>query len=63
MSKVKIILKGGERNLYYVSERSGIFYVYQGGFLGNSQVGKASSMSNALSLIKSHSGKAIEKVE
>ena len=63
MSKARVIVKGGGRNLYYVSEQSGKFYVYQGGFFGKSQIGKSNSMSSALSLIKSHSGKAIERVE
>lgn len=62
MSKTKVIVKGGGKNLYYVSESSGTFYVYKGGFLGNSQIGKANSMNNALAIIQNHSGKAIERV-
>lgn len=62
MSKKRVIVKGGGKNLYYVSESSGTIYVYKGGVWSSSQIGKTKSMDDALSLIRSHSGRAIESI-
>lgn len=63
MSKKKIIVKGGGENLYYVSESSGIFYIYKGHVWGSdTQIGKARSMNDALAIITSYSGRAIESI-
>lgn len=63
MAKKKVVVKGGGSNLYYVSESSGTIYVYKGGdWGGDTQIGKARSMEDALALIKSHSGRDIERI-
>lgn len=62
MSKKRVVVKGGGANLYYVSESSGTVYVYKGGVWSDSQIGKTKSMSDALSLIRSHSGREIESI-
>lgn len=67
MSKDKeVVVQGGGANLYKVSESGGWFYAYKVdvGFLSNSNrsIGKARSLADALDLIKSHSGKEIEKI-
>jgi hypothetical protein len=62
MSKKKVVVKGGGRNLYYISESSGTFYVYQGGGWGDTQIGKTRTMDDALALIRSHSGREIESI-
>ena len=62
MSKKKVIVKGGGSNLYYVSESSGTFYVHKGGVWSETQIGKTKTMEDALSLIRSHSGRDIESI-
>jgi len=63
MSKKKVIVEGGGENLYYVSESSGTIFVYKGSVWGSdTQIGKTKTMEDALSLIKSHSGRAIERI-
>ena len=57
MAKKKVVVRGG--GLYYVSEYSGTFYVKRGG----TDIGKAKSFDDALSIIKSDSGRDIEKIE
>ena len=64
MSKRKVVVRGGGKNLYYVSDSSGTFYVKQaGGWSGGTSIGQTRSLEDALALIKSHSGKDIEKIE
>ena len=58
MAKKKVIVKGGGRNLYYVSESSGTIYVYR----GDNQIGKTKTMEDALALIRNHSGRDIESI-
>ena len=60
MAKKTVVVKGGA--LYSVSESSGTIYVYKGAMFGDTQIGKMRSMDDALSLIKSHSGKEIERI-
>ena len=61
MAKKKVVVKGGGDNLYYISESSGTVYVYKGGTFGDTQIGKATSVDNALAIIRSHSGRDIER--
>ena len=63
MTRRRVVVKGGGRNLYFISEASGWVYVYHGSvWSGDTQIGKVRSVADALSLIKSHSGKDIESV-
>jgi hypothetical protein len=67
MSKNKrVVVKGGGKNLYKLSEYDGWFHVYQVdvGFISdtNNSIGKTRSLADALDLIKSHSGKDIQKI-
>lgn len=66
MARKRVTVKGGGQNLYYVSESSGAYHVYhcKVGIILNdeTQIGKTRSMDDALSLIKSHSGQAIESI-
>ena len=58
MSKKKVIVKGGGSNLYYVSNSSGVIYVYRSDTL----IGKTKTMEDALALIRNHSGRDIERI-
>ena len=62
----KIVVKGGGKNLYRITESGGWHYVYKVdvGFISNSSnnIGKTKSVSDALDLIKSHSGKDIQEI-
>ena len=58
MTKKIVIVKGGGSNLYYVSESFGTIYVYK----GSGQIGKTKTMEDALTLIRSHSGRDIESI-
>ncbi|MCF7990462.1 MAG: hypothetical protein K9M02_08455 [Thiohalocapsa sp.] len=65
MSATKVVVKGGGENLYEIAESSGWFYarkVSVGIINTRKDIGKAKTFDQALSIIKSHSGKAIEKV-
>jgi hypothetical protein len=62
MAGKKIVVRGGGKNLYSVSESSGTIYVYKGSGWGKSQIGKTRTMEDALALIKSHSGRGIESI-
>jgi hypothetical protein len=65
MSERQVVVKGGGENLYKVSESGGWFYAYKvsvGLLNSNKSIGKAKSLGDALELIKSHSGRAIEKI-
>lgn len=63
MAKKRVVVKGGGENLYYVSESSGTYYVYKGSVWGgDTQIGKARSMTDALAIITSYSGRAIESI-
>lgn len=65
-NKTRVIVKGGGANLYEVSESGGWFYAYQisvGVFDSRHEIGKARTFEQALSLIKSHSGRGIERME
>ena len=59
MAKKKVVVKGGGDNLYYVSESSGTIYVSRG---NGTSLGTTKTMEDALALIKSHSGREIERI-
>jgi hypothetical protein len=59
----KVIVKGGGQNLYSISESSGKFRAYKNGFPSRSQIGTASSLEDALALIKGHSGRDIQEIK
>lgn len=64
MARKKVIVRGGGENLYYVSESGGWFYAKKGSVWGSDKdIGKARSLEDALSIIKSHSGQEVEKIE
>lgn len=62
----KVVVTGGGKNLYEISESDGWFHAYwvEVGLFTNSRtsVGKARSFDHSLNLIRSHSGKEIEKI-
>ena len=61
----RVVVKGGGKNLYKISESNGWFYVFKAdaGFIGsNTSLGKTRSQKDALDLIKSHSGKDIQEI-
>lgn len=60
MAKRRVIVRGGGNNLYYVSDSSGVFYVSKS---NGTDIGKARNLDDALAIIKSHSGREIEKIE
>ncbi len=63
MAKKMIVVTGGGENLYYVSESSGTIYVYKGSvWLSDKLIGKTRTMEDALSLIRSYSGRDIEDI-
>lgn len=67
MGDRKVVVKGGGRNLYKVSESGGWFYAYyvEVGFLSDSKrsIGKARSFKDALDLIRAHSGRDIQSID
>ena len=65
-NKTRVVVRGGGENLYEVSESSGWFHTYKVGgvlFSSRTSIGKAKTFDQALDIIKSHSGREIEKVE
>ena len=66
MADRKVVVKGGGKNLYKISEYGGKYTAYHVdvGFISNSNnnIGEARNLEDALSLIKAHSGKEIEKI-
>lgn len=67
MTKHRVVVKGGGKNLYYVKESGGWYQVSHRrvSLLGDRDIdlGKARSMHDALAMIESHSGKKIARVE
>ena len=64
--KTRVVVGGGGENLYEVSESSGWFYVYKVSgllFSSRTKIGQTKTFDQALDVIKSHSGRGIEKVE
>jgi len=64
--KWKVVVEGGNDNLYYISESMDTYYIYQTHvhipFDDNDLVGQTDSLELALVLIRSHSGDDIEKI-
>lgn len=61
----KVVVKGGGSNLYEIAESSGWYYarkVNVGIIDSRTDIGKAQTFDQALSIIQSHSGKGIERV-
>jgi hypothetical protein len=62
----KVVVKGGGKNLFKVSHYDGTYYVYQvnTGLISNdnNQIGKTRSLEDAFTLIRSYSGRDIEKI-
>lgn len=62
----RVVVKGGGKNLYKISEHNGWFHAYHVdvGFISNSNssIGKTKSLGDALELIKSHSGEEIQEI-
>ena len=69
MSKtIQVVVEGGGANLYEIHESGGRFSTYKikvNLLMPNSRssIGTTGSLENALSLIKSHSGKRIQSVD
>ena len=64
--KTRVVVSGGGENLYEVSESSGWFHAYKVSgvlFSTRTSIGKAKTFDQALDIIKSHSGRGIQKVE
>lgn len=66
MAERKVVVQGGGSNLYKISEYDGAFYAYKAdvGLLSVSlsSIGSARSLSDAIEIIKAHSGKQIETI-
>lgn len=60
MGKRTVVVEGG--NLYEVGETSGTFYVRRGSGWSATDIGKTRRLEDALSLIKSHSGRQIRSI-
>lgn len=67
MSTKEVVVQGGGDNLYKVSEYSGTYYVYKVsiGIFSNTDhdIGKTRDFSDALSIIKAHSGREIKSIK
>lgn len=64
MAKRKVVVRGGGENLYYISDSGSWFYVTKGSVWGSgTDIGKARCLEDALAIVKSHSGRDIEKIE
>ena len=68
MADKKVKISGGGKNLFKVSSYNGRYTVYEVSvsmlpvFDNYKKIGKASSLDDALSLIKAHSGKSIVSI-
>jgi hypothetical protein len=66
MSDRRVIVRGGGKNLYRISDYNGTYRAYwiNVGFFWDDKefIGKARSLEDALALIKSHSGRGIQDV-
>lgn len=67
MKERAVTVTGGGKNLYKVSEYSGKFGVYHASvklFSTNlTKIGETRSLEDALTLIRSHSGRSIDQVK
>lgn len=66
MEAKKVVVQGGGKNLFKVSYSSGYFYVYKVdvGLLTDHlhDIGKSRNLEDALSIIRSYSGREIDKI-
>lgn len=66
MPKREVVVEGGGKNLYEVHESGGKYTARQVtvGLIGNSYatIGTASSLDDAITLIRAHSGREIKKL-
>lgn len=66
MEAKKVVVQGGGKNLFKVGISSGYFYVYKVdvGPLGDRliSIGETRNLEDALSIIRSYSGREIEKI-
>lgn len=66
MQTKQVVVTGGGKNLFKVSENSGTYYVYQvsAGWITNStkSIGSTRSFEDAITLIRSYTGRGIEKI-
>lgn len=62
MTRRKVVVRGGW--LFRISENRGRFYIekFGGILLAATSIGKTSSLEDALTFIKVHSGKEIEEI-
>jgi hypothetical protein len=60
MSRKQVVVEGG--NVYTIGESSGTYYVRRGSGWSGTDIGKTRSFDDALSLVKSHSGKQIRSI-
>lgn len=67
MSRRRVVVNGGGANLYYIGESNGRFWVTQKkvGILldSDTDIGNTRSLDDALSLIRSHSGRGIKSID
>lgn len=66
MEAKKVVIEGGGSNLFKVSYHSGYYYAFKVkvGFITDdlNEIGKASSLDDALRIIRAYSGKNIKEV-
>ncbi len=66
METKRVVIKGGGSNLYQVTYSSGYYHAYKVnvGIFSNDydEIGKASSFEDALSIIRSYSGRDIDEI-
>ncbi|HOC85201.1 MAG: hypothetical protein WBK43_09730 [Prolixibacteraceae bacterium] len=66
MEAKKVVVKGGGSNLFKVSYYDGTYYVYKVkvGFISDDKydIGKTKNFEDALSIIRSYSGKDIDHI-
>ncbi|WDA42585.1 hypothetical protein [Erythrobacter sp. BLCC-B19] len=63
MTKTRVVVEGGGRNLYRVDEVGGVFKVYKDEVWGSGElIGTSRSMNDALDRITGHSGRKIKSI-
>ncbi len=67
MADRQVVVQGGSNNLYKITEYGGEFYAYKAdvgifGAVSLSSIGSARNLSDAIEIIKAHSGRQIEKI-
>ncbi len=66
MTSKQVVVEGGGENLYKIVEYNGTFTAYKIHvrllFNNETRIGSAKNMNDAISLIRSHSGRAIKSI-